>query len=227
MDRFRRYADELALETRTDAEADIAGAGQQWVGVRRTSVRSGSVNPSSTEDGYRLHRFLVSQAPYFLDITPLDVDQIELLWGFDLPAIGSHDAIVFNALYHGCALASLADPRAPRSSPLAPVDCQPSLAFALSPSGDLQAQIEVKTRSNARAAKPSEGAFGPSGFSGSGAREEPISVYLVVRKLGPFKDIDDLPDILRQLESHGEDLLEERVLPKVINPLREAIVTGG
>jgi hypothetical protein len=226
MDRFRRYTDELALETRTDADSDILNTGQQWVGVRRTSVRSGCVNPSSLEEGYRLHELIAEHAPYFLDISPLDIEQIELLWGFDLPANGNHDSIVFNALYHGSGLASAVDSES-RTSTLTPIDCQPSISLSLNATNDLQAQIEVKTRSNTRAARSPEGASAPSMNLGAANREEPISVYMVVRKIGPFKDIDDIPGTLSLLARKGEELLDSRVLPRIVAPLREAIVTGG
>ena len=106
MDRFRRYDNELALESRSEA---IGSGGQRWLAVRRTSVRSGSVNPESMRDGYALHRLVLETSPYFLDITPLDVDHVEVLYGFDLLASGNHDLIVFNALMAGSPLAALVD----------------------------------------------------------------------------------------------------------------------
>src|SRR5207244_9020672 len=54
MDRFKRYTDELALESRP--ESDASETSQQWVAVRKTSIRSGSVNPDSAEQGYKLHK---------------------------------------------------------------------------------------------------------------------------------------------------------------------------
>lgn len=247
MDRFKRYAHELALESRHDhnSSGGLAGAGwspsrrgQQWVAVRKTSVRSGSVNPESVEHGYALHKLVLDTTPYFLDITPLDIDHIELLYGFDLLASGNHDAIVFNALMGGSPLASLVDamPRSgarsnARASAAAgartremepahhrgyvPVECQPALGVALTDDCDLQAHFEVKTRSNARMIRSGE------------PREEPISLYLVIRKYGPFADVRGLAAVLAELVQHGEELLDSCVIPKLLVPVREAIASGA
>lgn len=228
MDRFKRYTNELALESRTDPEGgdgeapedagrgteNGAAGGQRWLAIRKTSVRTGSVNPESLSEGYKLHRLVLDLAPYFLDITPLDIDHIELLYGFDLLAAGNHDAIVYGALLAGSPLAALVEgggkgERAER----VPVDCQPLLGVALNETHDLQAHFEVKTRGSSRQ-------------KGGEGREEPISVYLVVRKYGPFKDVKALPEILRQLVNQGEELLDTCVVPRLLLPLRDAIASG-
>ena len=82
MDRFRRYKGELALES---PELDSQ---YNWLALDRTSVRSGWVNPESLAEAYRLHRLILEVAPYFLSISPLDVEFVELVFGFDLEALG-------------------------------------------------------------------------------------------------------------------------------------------
>jgi hypothetical protein len=219
MDRFKRYTDELALESRPDG-GELTGTTQQWVAVRKTSIRSGSVNPESAEQGCRLHRLVLESAPYFLDISPLDIDHLEVLYGFDLMAHGSHDTIVFNALYGGSPLAAMVDgldAKHKREHRL--VDCQPLIGVALSDDGDVQAHFEIKTRSG--------GGAGRGVKPGSEAREEPISVYLIVRKYGPFTDVGELGSVFADLTRRGEDLLDSVVLPKLLTPIREAIVSGG
>lgn len=212
MDRFKRYSDELALESRADPEG---GSGtQQWLAVRKTSVRSGAVNPESAEKGYGLHRLVLDSAPYFLDISPLDIDHVEMLYGFDLQAQGNHDGIVFNALYAGTPLAALADGSG-REGHLPVVDCQPLVGVALSEDTDLQAHFEIKTRVSARQIRQGE------------MREEPISIYLIVRRYGPFGDIKDLAGVQAELTRKGEELLETVVLPKLVVPIRDASTMGG
>jgi uncharacterized membrane protein YgcG len=232
MDRFKRYTDELALESRPEG-GDLTGATQQWVAVRKTSVRSGSVNPETSEQGCRLHRLVLESAPYFLDISPLDIDHLEVLYGFDLMAHGNHDTIVFNALYGGSPLAAMIeglDATHKREHRL--VDCQPLIGVTLNDDGDVQAHFEIKTRSSSgsqRGFKPGSG--GGSGGSGGGGggdgREEPISVYLIVRKYGPFTDVGQLGTVFADLTARGESLLDSVVLPKLLSPIRDAIVTGG
>ena len=226
MDRFKRYTDELALESRPEilgGSGEVTGATQQWVAVRKTSVRSGSVNPQSAEAGCRLHRLVLESAPYFLDISPLDIDHLEVLYGFDLMAHGNHDTIVFNALYGGSPIAAIVDgldARHKREHKL--VDCQPLIGVALSDDGDIQAHFEIKTRTGGAAFAAGSSRGGKSDF-----REEPISVYLIVRKYGPFTQVDELVAVFADLTHRGQDLLDSVVLPKLLSPLRDAIVTGG
>ncbi|MBX3357192.1 MAG: hypothetical protein KF745_02070 [Phycisphaeraceae bacterium] len=204
LDKFRRYQNELSLESGSREPA------QQWLGVRRTSIRSGSVNPESPEDSYRLHRLVLETAPYFLDISPLDIEYLEVLYGFDLLASGNHDAIVYEALFAGSPIAQLVD-----SPNTMPTDFQPVFGVSLTPECDVHAQFEVKTRTSARQVR--SGDF----------REEPISVYLTVRRQGPVSDIHDLATALASLTHHAQDLLDNRVVPHLIVPIRNTIASGS
>jgi hypothetical protein len=73
--------------------------------------------------------------------------------------------------------------------------------------GDVEAMFEVKTRS------PNRG----------GGRDEPISIYLTLRKYGPVNEIHQLPEALAQLAHIGEDLVDTRVVPNIVVPIRDAI----
>lgn len=229
MDRLRRYDHELALETRGESASAgasavapaLTGSGspcQNWLAVRRTSVRSGTVNPNDDTEGYALHRLVLETAPCFLDISALDVDHVELLFGFDLPASGNHDAIVFNALLGDSPLASLISEQAAKDgwrSPAVPLDFQPLIGLGLSEGLDLQAHVEVKTRTSARQVRT--GQYG----------DEPISLYLIVRKYGPFGDVRELPGVLKELSEAAEHLTATCVAPRLLTPIRDAIVAGG
>ncbi len=204
MDRFRRYSNELALESAPSDEH------HQWLAVRKTSIRAGVVNPESVENACKLHRLASEVAPYFLDISALDIDYVELLFGFDLPAACNHDEVVFNALIAGSPLADLAD-----AQDASLVDCQPILGFSLTDSRDLQAHFEVKTRSAARDANAGE------------FREEPISLYLTMRRYGPIADVAELPGVLDTLRERGERLVESKLVPTMLVPLRDAIASGS
>lgn len=205
MDRFKRYSNELALESRSEGP----DSSYEWIAIRRTSVRSGSVNPEDDAQSHKLHRLVLETTPYYLDITPLDVDHIEVLYGFDLIAAANHDSVIFNALMSGSPLASICE-----GADTTPVDCQPLVGIALNPECDLQAFFEVKTRTSA--AQVRSGEF----------RDEPISVYLIVRKHGPFGDIKELPGVYQSLVEHAEELLDRRVVPNLLVPIRDAIASG-
>lgn len=207
MDRFRRYQNELALESRGEV-AD----GHEWLAIRRTSVRSGSVNPQDENDAYSLHRLVLEAAPYFLDLSPLDVDHLELLYGFDLMAVGNHDQIVSEALLAGSPLGGLA-----LGDGVTTLDCQPVYGVLLEDEHELGATevfVEVKTR------------MGPREIREGACREEPISVYLTLRRSGPFESIKVFQEVFNGLAQRGESVLENSVIPGVLMPIREAISHG-
>ena len=201
MDRFRRYEGELALESPEQSSQ------YSWLALRRTTVRSGVVNPESLEPAYRLHRTVLEIAPYYLSISPLDIEFIELVLGFDLRAERNRNEVVFEALLADSPLAALIDPHDDTI-----IESQPFLGFALNTRCDVQAYVEVKART--RTAEIAAGKF----------EDEPISVYLTVRQYGSMKTVDDVKNCFGALAGHSERLAEERVLPHVILPLREAIL---
>jgi len=177
MNRLRRYDGELVLESPRD-EGE-----HRWMTLRRCSVRTGHVNPGSMEDGYRLHRMVLEVVPYHLGISPIDVDYLELMFGFDLECQGNHDEVIFEALFHDSAIAGLLD--GPGGRPAQVLDVQPLFGMSLSESGDLQAYFEVKTRTKSRRGDDSR------------YRDEPISLFLTLRRYGPVDKIEDLREIFQ------------------------------
>jgi hypothetical protein len=200
MQSFRRYEEELALES------EAGQTPQQWLAIRNSTIRSGVVNPDSFDDAYGLHRCVLEVAPYFLSISPLDIEFIELLFGFDLLASGSHDAIVAEALLGESPLSSLLDVQGG-----VPIDFQPMFGLRLGEAGTrLQAHFEIKTRS------------GPERTPG-----EPISIYLTVRQYDPGVGVSELPTVLDRLVEHGQGLVQSTLVPSLLGPLREAIAGSG
>jgi hypothetical protein len=199
MSQFRKLKDELALEAGSNA------ADHRWIAIRANNIRGGSVNPAELSDAYAFHAHILDVAPYFLSISPLDVDYLELLFGFDLASDRNHDEVVYEALVSESELdQALTLPNTQI------VDCQPSFGMVLR-DHDVEVNFEVKTRSAAR---------------NGGGGEEPISVYLTLRKFNPVTSISQLEEVLKMLSHHGEDILESRVVPHLVRPIREAIGSG-
>ncbi len=202
MERFQRFDDELALESPDDDSQYC------WLAMRRTSIRSGWVNPEDLHRAYRLHQLILEVAPYFLSISPLDVDYLELIYGFDLAAVMNRNEVVFDALMGDSPLRGLID-----LNREALLDAQPFLGFSLNAQCDLQAFVEVKTRTESEEI----------------AREQyndaPISVYLTVRKHGPLRSLEQFRSLFGTLAGHIERLAEDRVIPSVVVPIRNAILS--
>ncbi len=211
MERFRRFDDELALESsRREAE-------YKWLALRRTSIRTGHVNPQSMEQAYRFHRLVLEVCPFHLTISPLDVDYLELLFGFDLECAGNHDEVVYDALMGQSPLGKLLRlPQAFRGVEGAKIiDVQPVFGMQLSPGGELQAFFEVKTRQRGRRGNARR------------YRNEPISIFLTIRRYGPISDIKDLGQDFNQLKDCAELLATERLVPDLLTPIARHITSGS
>jgi hypothetical protein len=195
---LRRYDDEFALETEGD---ERHGA---WISLQRTSVRSGMVNPADLREPYHLHRVVLRNAPCYLSITPLDVESIDLVFGFDLavpPAKG--DEVVFDTFLDASPLAGLVT-----DGDLL-VDVQPMLAFQLDGDPGTCAIVEIRTRPMGATAPLVGG---------------PLSVYLTVRRRGPFKSLDQFDEVFGSLAGWAERLAEDRVIPQVVAPLHQRLL---
>ncbi|MBM4108457.1 MAG: hypothetical protein FJ255_06535 [Phycisphaerae bacterium] len=205
---FRRFRDELALE------APQSEMPHRWLAVRGSAIRSGVVNAATLAESYALHLQILESCPHYLSVSPLDVDHLELLFGFDLLAHGNHDAIVLDAMLASTPLASLLD--IPGATP---VEFQPLVALAL-PAEDgspaLEAAFEIKTRPQGRGQPHDQDSPG-----------EPISVCLSLRRPAPFGDLKDLPLSFHAMARRGEELIESRLVPNLLLPLRDAIASNN
>ncbi|MGD9692490.1 MAG: hypothetical protein AB7G17_10755 [Phycisphaerales bacterium] len=204
LERFKRYEEELALESA------VRAGSQQWVALRKTSVRSGAVRPGGADEASNLHRAVLDLAPMYLSISPLDVESVEALYGFDLEAVGNHNEIVFDALFSKTPLARLVE-----GTEWSLVDFQPYLSVGLTQRCDVQASVEIKTRTGSREVRTSR------------FREEPISVFVTIRRGGSITDVRELPAIFAGIAEEAERIVTERVAPLVLAPLREAIASSN
>ena len=174
--------------------------------MRPTAISSGFVNPNHIEAAYSLHRLVLDLAPYYLSLTPLHIEYIELVYGFDLPARENRNNVVAQSLLANTPLASLVDES---MEPL--LDVQPRIGFALNEACDLQAFVEIKTRTTAVEAATQV------------FENEPISVFLTIRKHGPIQALEELESTFSRLAGHIEHIAEHRVVPDIVVPLHQAI----
>ncbi|RNC81958.1 MAG: hypothetical protein ED559_09295 [Phycisphaera sp.] len=197
MSHFGRHGEELALET---------GAGEtpyRWLAVRTRNIRSGVVNPDDFQSAHTLHRHVLEVIPYYLNISPLDIDSVELLFGADIMAAGNHDEAVYNALIADSPLSNLL------VHDCTVTDCQPVLTSTVPDEPGVEVQYEVKTRSH--------------GPTRDHEHPEPISVYQTIRKTGPLANLSELDQTYAKLARHGEHLVEHAMIPSLVVPIRGAV----
>jgi hypothetical protein len=57
--------------------------------------------------------------------------------------------------------------------------------------------------------------------------QEPLSVMLTVRRHGTVAKLTDLPMHFAALAGHGERLVEQRLVPHILMPLRDRLARGS
>jgi len=205
MRNFRRLNSEFLLESsRRELE-------YQWLGLRQQCIATGHVNPDSMQAAIDFHRMILEQSPYNLTISPIDIDYLELMFGFDLECDANHDAIVFEALFADSPMGALLD-GLPASQVM---DVQPVFGAQISDDGETQAYFEVKTRQKSRRGKAGR------------YKHEPISILLTMRTYSPIEQIKDLPDILTALSEKADTLATDRLVPNLLVPIARQITSNN
>ncbi|MCD4825380.1 MAG: hypothetical protein K8S55_12355 [Phycisphaerae bacterium] len=190
-------------------EGDRESGNYQWVEMYSHRLCAGFFNPPSIEEAYRLHSWLLERSIYYLGISGLDIDAMDILFGFNLDYVGNRDELVADALLEESPLSRfLTEPGAK------PIEFEPSLVFSLDEGCYLQGRISVETRSSSYQVRT--GQF----------EEEPISVYLTVRQYPVPGKVMDMQKSFEQQCEQCEDLAARILLPQVIQPIAEAIAAG-
>ena len=203
MSRFRKYDNgDLSIEENRDNDA------YRWVTLESRRLCAGHVNPESLDDALKLHGMLLQQVPYDLGFSPVEVDYLDILFGFDLSFRGNHYEIIAESLLQDSPLACLLTE--PESKP---VDIQPSITVALSEDCRLQARIDVITRTNSYQVRTGD-------YS-----NDVISVYLILRRYWGDRPKDPMEKLIAQMAERGENLCLEQIIPKVLKPISNVIAS--
>lgn len=199
----RRDGDCLVLEE----EANEQGS-RRWIRLDAGSLRFGHFAPSDTDDVRRFGELILNQAPYHLSFSEIDFDHLELIYGFDLEYRGNHDRLVAETLLgeHAASGFLYGDEAAHI------IDAQPYYGIAMSPECDLQAFVEVKSRTTTFEVR--SGNF----------ENEPISVFLTTRRYWGVEH-PALVDALGMLFDVAEELATDKVVPNLVNSLAAAIAS--
>jgi hypothetical protein len=204
MDRLRRRSDEvLVLEQGTDSPSRV------WVRIERLGLRFGDVNPPDLDRPRRLAAVVLEQAPYHLTLSDLDIDRLDLTYSFDLDYRGNHDQLVSETFFGDSPLAGfLTGEHATHI-----IECQPCIGVALTGDCEVQAYVELRSRSTTYEAC-------------TGQHEpRPLTVSLSVRQYWSPRAGTTLLGIYDTLREHANRLAAEQVLPQIVNPLAQAIAS--
>jgi hypothetical protein len=189
-------------------EGDKEQGNYRWLAIEPKRLCSGAVNPESLEEVYRQHEMVLDLAPHLLSISVLDCEALDVMYGFDFTFEGNHDEVVAEALGVSPALDGLMEVSGARV-----INYEPSITMALDESCRLQCRLSIETRTNAYQIRTGE------------FPEDQISVYFTVRQYwGTGPDRTFLDSFRRQREI-GEEMVQDRVIPRVVRPLAQAIAS--
>lgn len=201
MSRFRKYDNgDLSIEENRDNDS------YRWVTLESRRLCAGHVNPESLDESLKLHGLLLQQAPYELGLSPVEVDYLDILFGFDLSFRGNHDEIISESLLGESPLNCLMEEQGAKA-----VDIQPSITVALSEDCRLQGRIDVVTRTNSYQVRTGD-------YS-----NDVISVYLILRRYWGDRPKDPMEKLLADMAQRGEELCLNHLIPKVLKPISSVI----
>src|SRR3954465_8770095 len=203
MSRFRKNDNgELNLEE------DRSQQSYRWVAVESKRLSSGHVNPPSVEEAIKLHKLLLELAPHQLGISPVEIDYLDVLFGFDLEFSGNHDEIIAESMFPESPLTCLTEESGARA-----VDFQPTVTVALSEDCRMQARIDVVTRTNSYQVRTGD-------YS-----DDVISVYLIVRRYWGDRPREPMEKLLATMAERAEELCNDYIIPRVLRPISSAIAS--
>jgi len=215
LDRIRRGLPMLSKLRRRDdgcliLEEDTVDRGsRRWLRLEPASLRFGHFGPPDTSTVRQMADVILEHAPYYLTFSELDYDHLEVVYGFDLEYRGNHDQMVAETFYGDHPLAGfvLAD------EAVHAIDAQPYLGISLTPECDMQAYVEVKSRTSTFEVRTGE--YEP----------QPVSVYLTVRRYWGLSRAGSLLEVQHRLCDAADELAVSRVVPTLVTPLAQAIAS--
>jgi hypothetical protein len=189
-------------------EEDRSGESYRWLSVEPKRISAGHVNPAAIGDALALHTMLLEHAPHLLGISPVEIDYLDVLFGFDLGFSGNHDEIIAESLLADSPLTCLTEEFGAK-----PVDFQPTVTVALSDDCRLQARIDVITRTNSYQVRTGD-------YS-----DDVISVYLILRRYWGDRPREPMEKMFVSMAERAEELCHSYILPRVIKPISAAIAS--
>src|SRR3954451_3521075 len=189
-------------------EGDKEQGSYRWLAIEPRRLCSGQVNPETLDEAYRQHETVLDHAPHLLTISVLDCEALDVMFGFDFTFVGNHDEVVAEALGMGPTLEGLLD--APGTQVL---NFEPSITLALDDACRLQCRLSIETRTNAFQIRTGD------------FPEEQISVYFTVRQYWGTGPERSFIDSFRRQREIGEEIVQTRVIPRIIRPLAQVIAS--
>jgi len=187
-------------------EEEKEGGSHRWVSIETRRLSSCVVNPPSVEEAMEQHCAVLDLAPFSLSINHLDCESLNIAMGFDFNYRGNHNDLLAEALGLIPAQEKLLE--IPGTSVLG---YEPSIQLALDDECRTQCRLAFETRTNPYHIRSGE-------FS-----EEPLSVYLMVRRFDSLRHGDSFVTELKRLSGLCVEMVDNYLVDNVLKPLQQTI----
>ena len=190
-------------------EGDRESGCYRWMELQTHQLSAVYFNPPALAEAFALHEWLLERCVYFLGVGGLDVEALDVMFGFTMDYQGNRDAIVAEALLAGAPMGMLAgDPRTRC------VEFEPGIVVTLDEQCYLQARLSLETRCSSFQVRTGQ------------YDDEPISVYVTVRRYPSPGRVMELAKSFSQQAEACEEMVSRAIVPNVIQPIVTAIATG-
>ena len=167
---------------------------------------TGFINPPDLEDADAQHQRILDIAPFHLDLTSLNCEELAVLYSFDYLYSGNHDEVVAEALGRPSPFEGLMGMDRGRV-----INYEPSIIIALDESCRLQCRVSIETRTSAYQIRTGQ------------YPEAPISVYMTIRQFWGKQKFKTFFESYQNQRRVGEELLDQHIVPNILRPLAQAI----
>jgi hypothetical protein len=182
------------------------GNAYRWLSLEANRLSSGYLNPGSPQDAYKYNKSVLETVPYYLAVSPVDLDYLDVLWGFDFQCKGNHHELIAEALLGNTPLGRMMDAPGARG-----INFEMSGIVALSEDARTHARVWVEPRTS------------PAQVRSGDFSDEMLSVYVIVRQWSGGRRLPELHEVHTQLIEMGEKFVDEQVLGAFLSPIRNAI----
>jgi hypothetical protein len=191
-------------------EESRRGNSYRWLSLETQRLSSGYLNPPEPQDAYGYNRNVLETAPFYISVGTVDLDYVDVLWGFDFDFKGNHHELVAEAILNESPMGKLMDTPSARG-----VNFEISATVSLSEDARTHGRVWIEPRTSGAQIRSGEFV------------EESLSLYVIVRQWSGGKKLPELHDVYLNLVELGEKFIADHVLDQFVSPIRQAIARRG
>lgn len=178
----------------------------RWLCAGQNTLTSGYMGASDPEAGYSFSNAILEAAPYYLSISPTDMEYLDIGWGFEFRCKTNHHEIIAEVLFGETILGQLLNVRDSKAIGY-------GVNVAISVSADTRTQLRITVQPRTTLPQIKSGQY----------VEETLLVGGILRQWGGASTRRDIHEVHRELTALGGPLLEERLVRPIVLPIKEAI----